>query len=79
MNYLSEFVITYLNDIIIYSNSRKKQVQHVQKILQDLREANIQVDVNKCEFHTTKTKFLNMIVERNEIKMNFKKNKVIMK
>jgi hypothetical protein len=79
MNYLNEFVITYLNDIIIYNNNKKEHVQHVWKILQRLREINIQADMNKCEFHTTKTKLLNMIVERDEIKINFEKIKTIMK
>jgi hypothetical protein len=77
MNYLNEFVLAYLNDIIIYSNNKKKHIQHVKKILQRLREANIQADVNKCEFHTTETKFLDMIVERDDIKMNFEKVKAI--
>jgi hypothetical protein len=77
MNYLDEFVIAYLNDIVIYSNSKKKHVQHVKKILQRLREANIQVDVNKCEFHITETKFLEMIIDRDDIKMNFEKIRAI--
>jgi hypothetical protein len=77
MNYLDEFVIIYLNDIIVYSNSKKKHIQHVQKILQRLREANIQVDVNKCEFHIIETKFLKMIIDRDDIKMNFEKIKII--
>ncbi len=79
MNYLDEFVITYLNDIIVYSNNKKSHIQHVRKILQRLREANIQTNVNKCEFHITETKFLKMIVERDEIKMNSEKVKAIMK
>ncbi len=77
MNYLNEFVVAYLNDIIVYNNNKKKHIQHVRKILQRLRETNIQVDVNKCEFHTIETKFLDMIVDRDEIKMNFEKIKAI--
>ncbi len=77
MNYLNEFVIAYLNDIIVYSNSKKEHIRHVRKILQRLREANIQTDVDKCEFHTTETKFLEMIVDRDDIKMNLEKIKAI--
>jgi 3-hydroxy-3-methylglutaryl CoA synthase len=77
MNYLDEFVITYLNDIIIYSNSKKEHIKHVRKILQRLRKAEIQADVDKCEFHITETKFLEMIMKRNEIKMNSEKVKAI--
>jgi hypothetical protein len=69
MNYLDEFVVAYLNDIIVYSNSKKKHIQHVRKILQRLRETNIQADVDKCEFHITETKFLEMIVRRDDIKI----------
>ncbi len=77
MNYLNEFVITYLDDIIVYNNSKKKHIQHVRKILQRLREANIQVDVDKCEFHIIETKFLKMIVDRDDIKMNLEKMRTI--
>jgi hypothetical protein len=77
MNYLNEFVVTYLNDIIVYSNSKKEHIKHVRKILQRLREAEIEADVDKCEFHITETKFLEMIVKRDEIKMNSEKIKAI--
>jgi hypothetical protein len=79
MNYLNEFVIAYLDDIIVYSNSKKEHIQHVRKILQRLRKANIQADVNKCEFHTIETKFLRMIIDRDDIKMNLEKIKTIVK
>ncbi len=79
MNYLNEFVVAYLNDIIVYSNNKKKHIRHVRKILQRLREANIQTDVNKYEFHIIETKFLKMIVDRDEIKMNSEKIKAIVK
>jgi hypothetical protein len=77
MNYLNEFVVAYLDDIIVYNNNKKKHIQHVRKILQRLREANIQIDVDKCEFHITETKFLEMIVDRDDIKMNLEKVKAI--
>jgi hypothetical protein len=76
MNYLNDFVMTYLNDIIVYNNIKKTHKAR-QKILQRLRETNIQVDVDKCEFHIIETKFLEMIMSRNEIKINYKKIKVI--
>ncbi len=77
MNYLDEFVIAYLNDIIVYSNSKKKHIRYVRIILHRLREANIQIDVDKCEFHITETKFLDMIIDRDDIKINLEKIKAI--
>ncbi len=40
-NYLDEFVIVYLNNIIVYNNNKKKYIKHVRKMLQRLREAEI--------------------------------------
>jgi hypothetical protein len=77
MNYLNEFVIAYLDDIIVYINNKKEHIQHVRKILQRLREANIQANVDKCEFHIIETKFLDMIMSRDDIKMKFDKIKMI--
>ncbi len=79
MNYLNDFVVAYLNDIIVYNNFKKKHVQYVKKFLQRLRKVNIQADVNKCEFHIIETKFLEMIVKRDEVKMNSKKIRAIVK
>jgi len=49
--YLHQFCQIYLNDIIIYSKILKKHKRHVRLILNRLREADLQIDINKCEFH----------------------------
>lgn len=78
MNYLNDFIITYLNDIIVYSNTKKKTYSACSKnILQRLREINIRKNVDKCEFHTIETKFLRMIVRRDNTKINSKKVRTI--
>jgi hypothetical protein len=77
INYLNEFVIAYLDNIIVYNNNKKEHIKHVKKILQWLRVTNIQTNVDKCEFHTTKTKFFEMIMSRDDIKMNSEKIKAI--
>jgi hypothetical protein len=79
MNYWNEFVVAYLDDIIVYNNSKKEHIKHVRKILQRLNKANIQADLDKCEFHIIETKFLNMIMSRDDIKMNLEKFKAIVK
>jgi hypothetical protein len=49
--YLNRFVITYLNDIIIYSNTLKEYVDHVFKVLECLNKRNLHLKLKKCEFH----------------------------
>ena len=77
MNFLNKFLIIYINNLIVYSENEKNHEMYVKKMLQRLRETELQADVKKCEFHVTKTKFLEMIVESNEIRMNSAKIQVI--
>ncbi len=49
--YLHQFCQIYLDEIIIYSKILKKHKQHVWLILNRLREADLQIDIDKCKFH----------------------------
>jgi hypothetical protein len=77
-DFLNDFVFVYINDILIYSNSKKKHIKHVKKILQRLRSAKLQIDIDKCEFSIHEIKYLDLIVERNEARMNSKKTETIL-
>ena len=50
-DHLNEFVIVYLNDILIFSETEKKHEKHVKKILKKLQEKNLYFKSKKCEFH----------------------------
>ena len=49
--YLNQFCQTYLDNIFIYSKTKKKHVRHVRLILIKLRAANLQINIKKCKFH----------------------------
>ena len=49
--YLNQFVIIYLNDIIIYLKTLKEHVNYVFKILEYLNIKNLHLKSKKCEFH----------------------------
>ncbi len=49
--YLNQFVIAYLNDIIIYSKFLKEYVNYIFKILKCLNIKNLHFKLKKCEFH----------------------------
>ncbi len=68
--YLYQFCQIYLDDIIIYSKILKKHKQHVWLILNKLQEADLQIDINKCEFHVQKIIFLKLLMSIEKLKMN---------
>ena len=76
--YLHQFCQIYLNDIIIYSKILKKHKWHVQLILNKLREADLQININKCEFHVQKTIFLELLISIEELKINSRKMQAVM-
>ncbi len=71
--YLHQFCQIYLDDIIIYSKILKKHKQHVQLILNRLREADLQIDINKCKFHVQIIIFLKLLMSIERLKMNSRK------
>ncbi len=77
-DYLDDFVFVYIDDILIYSNFKKEHIKHVKKMLQRLRDADLQVDIDKYKFSVHEIKYLDLIVRRNEIKMNSEKIEIIL-
>jgi hypothetical protein len=57
-----------MDDIIIYSLTRGEHITHVRWVLEQLQEAGLQADISKCEFFTTETKFLGLVVTTEGIK-----------
>jgi len=76
-NFLNDFCQVYLDDILIYSKTQREHKQHVKMILAHLREADLQVDIQKCEFDVKEMIFLKVIVSEQDLCMNFIKVKVI--
>jgi hypothetical protein len=63
-DFLDDFVTAYIDNILIFTNrSLKEHHQHVCSVLQQLREAGLQIDINKSEFEVKSMKYLSFIVE----------------
>jgi len=75
--HLDKFIIVYLNNIIIYSDSEKEHKKHVKWVLKRLYNKNIPIAIKKCKFHTRKTDFVGFIIKPRQISINPKKIKAI--
>ena len=56
--YLDQFVIVYLDDILIYSKTKGEHFQHVKKVLGKLREHRLFGKISKCEFFKDEVEYL---------------------
>jgi hypothetical protein len=50
MDYLDKFVVVFIDDILIYSQSEEEHVDHLRMVLQRLREHQLYEKLSKCEF-----------------------------
>ena len=78
-DHLNKFVITYLNNILIFSETEKKHEKHVKKILKKLQEKNLYFKSKKCKFHKKWVEYLKHIITTEKLKMNSEKIKTILK
>jgi hypothetical protein len=76
-DYLDDFCTAYLDDILVYSEDPLDHQLHVQKVLQRLRDAGLQVDIKKCEFNVTRTKYLGFIISTDGIEVDPDKVSVV--
>jgi transposase InsO family protein len=77
--HLDEFVMAYLDDIIIYSETEEEHYKHVEWVLQRLADERMPVAIEKCEFHTTKTEFCGFIMEPGKLSIDPKKIEAVLR
>ncbi len=76
-DFLNDFCQVYLDNILIYSKTQWEHWQHVKMILDRLWEADLQMNIWKYEFDVEEIIFLEVIVSKQDLRMNFIKVKVI--
>ena len=76
-DYLNVFCFVYLNDVLIYSNIKKKHITYVRKVFNKLHVVNLYLNISKCEFYVNEIKYFELIIITDGVKMNSKKVQII--
>ena len=69
--------MAYLNDIIIYFNSKEEYFKYIKQVLQKLTDKKILVAIKKYKFYIIKTKFYRFIIKLKKLSIDLKKIKAI--
>jgi hypothetical protein len=75
--YIDKFVLVYLDDILIYSNSEEEHREHLKLVLQALREHQLYARPEKCTFNRATVEFCGHVVGQGVVKVMDSKVKVI--
>lgn len=76
--HLDDFVVIYLDDILIYSKNEEEHEKHVRLVLEKLRERGLYAKLEKCLFHQSEMEFLGFVATTEGLKMDPKKVETIM-
>ena len=76
--YLDQFVVVFVDDILIYSQSKWEHEYHLRIVLQLLRDHQLYAKFSKCEFWLTEVRFLGHVVSASGVSVDLEKVEAVM-
>ena len=75
--YLDQFVVVFIDNILVYSRDEQEHEQHLKIVLQTLREKKLYAKLSKCDFWLKEISFLGHIVSAEGIRVDPVKIEVV--
>ena len=76
--YLDQFVVVFVDDILIYSKSKEEHKGHLKIVFQTLREHQLYAKFSKYEFWLTEVRFLGHVVSASGVIVDPEKVEAVM-
>ena len=76
--YLNQFVMVFIDDILIYSQSEEEHEDHLRIVLQALRDHKLYAKFRKCEFWLIEVKFLGHVMSASGVSVDPEKVEAVM-
>ena len=75
--YLDQFIVVFIDDILIYSKMSEEHDEHLRKALERLRREKLYAKLKKCEFWLDSMSFLGHVISGEGVAVDPKKVKVV--
>jgi hypothetical protein len=73
MEELDKFVVVFIDDILIYSETKEEHEEHLRVVLERLRQQKLYAKFSKCEFRMEKVAFLGHMLSPEGIAVDLSK------
>ena len=67
---MDQFVVVFIDDILVYSKDAQEHEQHLRIVLETLRERRLYTKLSKCDFWLNEVSFLGHIVSAEGIRVD---------
>src|SRR5947207_12346895 len=67
---VDNFCIVYLDNILVFSKFEEEHYQYLQLIIKHLQHAELYANLKKCEFFKSEIKYLDFLINENDLHMN---------
>ncbi|KAL4311089.1 hypothetical protein GQ457_01G031690 [Hibiscus cannabinus] len=71
--YLDQFVVVFIDDILVYSRTEEDHARHLRLVMQNLLENQLYAKLSKCEFWIREVVFLGHVVSSEGIRVDPKR------
>jgi hypothetical protein len=75
--FIRKFIVVYLDDILIFSKTKAKQLKHLAIVMRKLQQEKLLINMKKSSFMQTELIYLGFVISTNELKMDPSKVEVI--
>jgi len=75
--FIGKFVIVYLDDILIYSQTREEHLRHLKMVLSTLQKNKLLINLKKCSFMKNELIYLGFVISEDGLKMDPEKVQAI--
>jgi hypothetical protein len=73
LDYHDQFVVVFIDGILVYSQNEQEHEEHLRKVLQRLRYCQLYTKLSKCEFWISEVLFWGHLINRDGLVVDLKK------
>ena len=77
LNGLDDYATSYLDDVLIWSNSLSEHLSHIRQVFDRFRQHNLKLKLKKCNFLQKETTHLGFVISKQGVKPDENKVKAI--
>lgn len=75
--FISKFVIVYLDEILVFSQTKKEILRHLKYVLEILQHEKLLINMKKCSFMKSELGYLGFVISKDGLKMDLEKVEAI--